>query len=61
MDWRSPEAADAASQVTQFRVVPPIAELGPRKVSDLAHLEQGDLDDMGMTPYERADVRISVG
>ena len=38
-----------------------IAELGARKVSDLAHLEQGDLDDMGMTPYERADVRISVG
>ena len=30
---------------------------------DLAvqYFEQGDLDDMGMTPYERADVRISVG
>ena len=38
-----------------------IRHLGARKVSDLAHLENGDLDDMGMTPWERADIRISVG
>ena len=62
MDWRSPEAADAASQVTQFRVVPPIAELGPRASAEFHvsftpstdnHMDQHQLECLVFPKHQR--------
>ena len=38
-----------------------IQDLGARKVSDLCHLGDDDLDDMGMSREERVNVRVTVG
>ena len=35
--------------------------LGARKVSDLSHLADDDLDDMGMSCEEKVNIRVTVG
>ena len=44
----------------RLRYIAPIAALGARRVADLAHINDEDLDDMGMGPDERANVRITL-
>lgn len=38
-----------------------ITSLGARRISDLAHLDQDDFDQMGMSYDEQADVRVVIG
>ena len=43
------------------KYAPAIMLLGARKVSDLSHLADDDLDDMGMSCEEKVNIRVTVG